>query len=145
MTSPSSPPEKPVWKTGALWGVLLIFLLIGSLALAAIVYGLTGLLTGDWLAPVVLALGVLGAVLAFLFTDGSSTGSTDTEGPSNGRWICLSSEEADLAAVRARTLTLYDAVTVLMLLGIAILIAYSIHLGSLASPARRNRSVSRSP
>lgn len=46
----------------------------------------------------------------------------------------MSSEEADLAAVRERTLALYDAVTVLMLLGIAILIAYSIRLGSLASP-----------
>ena len=39
-----------------------------------------------------------------------------------------------VAAVRERTLALYDAVTVLMLLGIAILIAYSIRLGSLASP-----------
>jgi hypothetical protein len=46
----------------------------------------------------------------------------------------LSSAEADLRAIRQRTLNLYDAVTLLMLLGIAIMIAYAIHLGPLASP-----------
>ncbi len=46
----------------------------------------------------------------------------------------MSSEEVDLATVRARTLALYDSVAVLMLVGIAVLIVYAIHLGSLASP-----------
>ena len=42
--------------------------------------------------------------------------------------------DADLAALRKRTLDVYAAVTFLMLLGIAVLIAYAIHLGSLTSP-----------
>ncbi len=70
MTSAAPPPEKPMWKTGTLWGVLLLFLVVGSLGLAAIVYGLAGLFAGDLLAPIVLVLGVLGAFLAFLFTAG---------------------------------------------------------------------------
>ena len=42
--------------------------------------------------------------------------------------------DADLATFRRRTLDLYAAVTLLMLLGIAVLIAYAIHLGPLTSP-----------
>lgn len=44
------------------------------------------------------------------------------------------SEPEDLAAVRRRVLDLYTAITVLMLLGIAVLIAYVIQLGSLIGP-----------
>lgn len=40
----------------------------------------------------------------------------------------------DLAAVRRRTLDYYSAVTLLMLLGIAVLVAYSIRLGPLTNP-----------
>jgi hypothetical protein len=46
----------------------------------------------------------------------------------------LSSPSPDLEALRRRTMDVYNAVTVLMLLGIAVLIYYSIQLGSLASP-----------
>jgi hypothetical protein len=51
----------------------------------------------------------------------------------------LSSVAPDLAPdelrrVRRRVLDLYDTVTVLMLLGIAVLVVYCIRLGSLASP-----------
>jgi hypothetical protein len=46
----------------------------------------------------------------------------------------LSSERADLRRLRRQVLDLYDAVTVLMLIGIAVLVAYSIELGPLTSP-----------
>ena len=42
--------------------------------------------------------------------------------------------DADLATLRRRTLDLYAAVMLLMLLGIAILVAYAIRLGPLTSP-----------
>ncbi len=45
-----------------------------------------------------------------------------------------SGPDADLAALQRRTLDLYGAVTLLMLLGIAVLVAYAIHLGPLTSP-----------
>ncbi len=62
--------ERSHWKTGVLWGVLLVFLLVGSLGLAGIVYGLMGILAGDWFAVLALGAGGLGAFLAFLFTAG---------------------------------------------------------------------------
>ena len=42
--------------------------------------------------------------------------------------------DADLAALQRRTLDLYGGVTLLMLLGIAVLVAYAIRLGPLTSP-----------
>jgi len=42
--------------------------------------------------------------------------------------------EAELRELRRRVVNLYDGVTFLMLVGIAVLIVYSIELGSLASP-----------
>ena len=45
-----------------------------------------------------------------------------------------SPSDAELAALQRRTLDLYGGVTVLMLLGIAVLIAYAISLGALTSP-----------
>jgi hypothetical protein len=44
------------------------------------------------------------------------------------------SPESDLARVRARVLDLYTAVTVVMLLGIAVLVGYAVHLGTLTAP-----------
>jgi len=49
----------------------------------------------------------------------------------------LSSEVVDRAAIRRlrrRLLAIYDGVTYLMLVGIAVLLVYSIELGSLTSP-----------
>ena len=40
----------------------------------------------------------------------------------------------DVERLRRRVLAIYDTVTVLMLIGIAVLIVYSIELGSLTSP-----------
>jgi hypothetical protein len=42
--------------------------------------------------------------------------------------------DAELAAVRRRTLDLYGAVMLLMILGIAVLVAYAIQLGPLTNP-----------
>jgi hypothetical protein len=45
--------SKPEYRTGWLWGVLAILLLIGTVAAAFVVYGLTQLFaTGNWLVDV---------------------------------------------------------------------------------------------
>jgi hypothetical protein len=44
------------------------------------------------------------------------------------------SEPPELREIRRRTVDLYDAVTLLMLFGIAVLVVYSIELGPLTSP-----------
>jgi hypothetical protein len=44
------------------------------------------------------------------------------------------SSEPDVDRARARVLDVYTALTVLMLLGIAVLIAYVVHLGPLTGP-----------
>jgi hypothetical protein len=44
-----SEPSSPGYRTGWLWGVLAILLLIGTVAAAFVVYGLTDLFaTGNW-------------------------------------------------------------------------------------------------
>ncbi|MCI4325483.1 MAG: hypothetical protein L3K00_06355 [Thermoplasmata archaeon] len=46
-------PTKTEYRTGWLWGVLAILLLIGTVAAAFVVYGLTQLFaTGNWLLDV---------------------------------------------------------------------------------------------
>jgi len=66
----TDPAEKPKWSTGVLWGLLAIFLVVGSVGLAAVVYGFLGVWGGDPFDLLVLATGALGAFLAFLFTAG---------------------------------------------------------------------------
>jgi hypothetical protein len=66
----SSPKETPRWNTGALWGILALFLVFGAVGCATLVYGVTLLLAGLWVGVAVGAVGGLGAVLAFLFTAG---------------------------------------------------------------------------
>ncbi len=46
----------------------------------------------------------------------------------------MSSEGEELAALQRRTLDLYAVVTLLMLLGIAVLVVYAIRLGPLTGP-----------
>jgi hypothetical protein len=43
-------------------------------------------------------------------------------------------DDAELRAIRRRVLNLYDTVTFLMLLGIALLVVYAIQIGPLTSP-----------
>ncbi len=68
MSASAELPKKA--STGALWGVLAVLLVLGTVALATCVYGLLGLLAGQWLDLVPLVAGVVGAVLVFLFTAG---------------------------------------------------------------------------
>jgi hypothetical protein len=66
----SSPDEPPKWKTGWLWVVLALLLVLGSAAAATGVYGAIGLAAGQLLGAVFLAGGAFGAFLAFLFMAG---------------------------------------------------------------------------
>ena len=61
---------KPVWKTGWLWGVLALLLLVGTVGAATFVYGVTVLLSGGIYGLVSVGLGGLVGVLAFLFMAG---------------------------------------------------------------------------
>ena len=67
MTKPS---KTPVWKTGTLWGVLAVLLIVGTLGAATFVFGLLGVIAGDPYFLLVLGLGGLVAALAFLFMAG---------------------------------------------------------------------------
>lgn len=62
----------PRYRTGALWGVLTLFLLVGTVAAAFVVYGFTDLLrTGRWFPDLVeLAAGGVVASLAMLLLTG---------------------------------------------------------------------------
>jgi hypothetical protein len=60
----------PEWKTNVLWGILAVFLTIGSLGGATFVYGLTGVATGSWFGAVLAIVGATVAFLAFLFMAG---------------------------------------------------------------------------
>ncbi|HEV2428432.1 MAG TPA: hypothetical protein VGV64_01100 [Thermoplasmata archaeon] len=70
MTDPGEAP--PTYRTGTLWLVLALILLVGTVASAFVVYGITGALsTGRWLPglPIALVGGAI-AVLAMLFVTG---------------------------------------------------------------------------
>jgi hypothetical protein len=66
----TSAEEKPVWKTGALWGILAVLLVLGTVGAATTVYGLTGLAGGDPYDAIAVGLGAVVASLAFLFMAG---------------------------------------------------------------------------
>ncbi|MFI5418486.1 MAG: hypothetical protein ACHQ2Y_06295 [Candidatus Lutacidiplasmatales archaeon] len=59
-------------RTGALWGVLTVLLLFGTVAAAFVVYGLSDLVNGGRLLPdaLISVAGALVATLAFLFVTG---------------------------------------------------------------------------
>ncbi|HTP55965.1 MAG TPA: hypothetical protein VML53_04770 [Thermoplasmata archaeon] len=61
---------RPKWRTGALWGILAVFVVLGSAAAATAVYGAMGVAAGEPIGLLFFAVGALGAVLAFLFTLG---------------------------------------------------------------------------
>ena len=62
----------PQYRTGTLWGILTLFLVIGTVAAASVVYGLTDLFaTGRYFLDVpIMAVGALVASLALLFIAG---------------------------------------------------------------------------
>ena len=66
----SETPEKPVWKTGSLWGILAGLLLLGTVGSATVVYGALGTVAGDPFDLIALGLGGAVAFLAFLFMAG---------------------------------------------------------------------------
>ncbi len=66
----SSAPSPAKATTGALWGVLAVLLVLGTVALATSVYGLLGLVAGRLFDLVPLVAGALGSFLAFLLTAG---------------------------------------------------------------------------
>ena len=66
----SEPAETPQWKTGTLWGVLGVLLIVGTLGAATLVYGLLGTFAGNPYFLLAVVPGGLVAVLAFLFMAG---------------------------------------------------------------------------
>jgi hypothetical protein len=62
--------DRPVWRTNVLWGVLSVFLVLGSAGAATFVYGLTWMLAGDWLGIPIALFGAGVAFVAFLFMAG---------------------------------------------------------------------------
>jgi hypothetical protein len=66
----SSPNETPKWNTGSLWGILGLFLGVGTVGAATVVYGLTGVVAGDPLDLVAVGIGAVVAALSFLFMAG---------------------------------------------------------------------------
>lgn len=68
----SAPVEKPTWKTGVLWSLLALFLVLGTVSAAFVVYAVTVWIAAGDLAlgiPVAIVAGFL-AFLAFLFMAG---------------------------------------------------------------------------
>jgi hypothetical protein len=62
--------ETPQWKTGVLWAILAVFLVIGTVGAATAVYGALALAGGDLVGVLPLGIGALVAVLGFLFIAG---------------------------------------------------------------------------
>jgi hypothetical protein len=60
----------PLWRTGSLWGVLAVLLVVGALGSAGLVYGLLAVLGGALLGAVEAGVGAGVAFLAFLFMVG---------------------------------------------------------------------------
>lgn len=68
MSSPST--ERPFGRTGALWGVLAVLLVVGAVGSATVVFGFLAALSGGATGWVLGALGAVVAGLALLFMVG---------------------------------------------------------------------------
>jgi len=62
--------ERPVWKTGSLWGVLAVLLVFGAVGSATFVYGVLAAIGGDLFGFAEAGLGFVVALLAALFMVG---------------------------------------------------------------------------
>jgi hypothetical protein len=68
VSAPDAAEPRP--STRALWGVLAVLLVLGTVGLATVVYGFTGLLAGDLLAVVPVGVGAVVAAVMFLLMAG---------------------------------------------------------------------------
>jgi hypothetical protein len=66
----SNASEKPKWTTGTLWGILAGFIVLGSVGMAAVVFGITGALAGQLWDLLAIPVGLIVGGLAFLFIAG---------------------------------------------------------------------------
>jgi heme A synthase len=66
----SAAAERPVWRTGALWGILAVLLVFGAVGSATLVFGLLGIVSGSVFGLAEASVGALVAFLALLFTVG---------------------------------------------------------------------------
>lgn len=67
----TEPAEKPVWRTNVLWGILAVFLVLGTVGGATLVYGLLLAAAGAWAdGAAVAAFGGVVAFLSFLYMAG---------------------------------------------------------------------------
>ncbi len=62
--------ETPHWKTGVLWGILAVFLVVGTVGSALVVFGVMNLFAGQWVGLLAAGIGTVIAILAFLFLAG---------------------------------------------------------------------------
>ncbi len=68
MSSPA--PETKQWRTGVLWGILAVFLVLGTVGSAAVVLGVLDLVQADLYGLVAVGVGGVTAALSFLFMAG---------------------------------------------------------------------------
>ncbi len=66
----SAAPEPKQWRTGVLWGILAVFLVLGTVGSAAVVLGVLDLFQANPLGLVAVAVGGVIAALSFLFMAG---------------------------------------------------------------------------
>ena len=68
MTDKPASPAKA--RTGVLWALLAVFLVVGAVGSATVVYGLLGLIDGELLGAAAVVGGAIVAALAWLFMMG---------------------------------------------------------------------------
>jgi hypothetical protein len=66
----SNAGETPKWNTAPLWGILALFLVVGTVGGATVVYGVLGVVAGQLVDLVAVGIGAVVAALAFLFMAG---------------------------------------------------------------------------
>jgi len=62
--------ETPKWPTGALWGILALLLVFGTVGSAGVVFGVTGAVAGQLWDLLAVPIGGVVATLSFLFIAG---------------------------------------------------------------------------